>query len=240
MISPRMHLWALKLSAYEYDLVYRPGTTIPQADALSLPTGASPAIRPSAWRHNPYNATLGHVTCYLMWHSSRDKEGPCTLTSLLVDTKWLPNILWWWLSLTLLSTLHWVEPTWWLSIVGHPSGDSRSVPICNSYRITWRPSRDCTAKAVAHSRVWSPGIDKATEGSVKACADCMLSYHKPAKAPLHPWSRSPMVQTAHRLRHSNHGEDDFSYRGCSHQMDRRPCLFGVNIYYHYFWPEGLL
>ena len=43
------------------------------------------------------------------------------------------------------------------------------------------------AKAVARSLVWWPGIDKAIEGSVKACADCMLSPHKPAKAPLHPW-----------------------------------------------------
>ena len=47
MISPRMQRWALKLSAYEYDLVHRSGTTIPQVDALSrLPTGASPRDMP--------------------------------------------------------------------------------------------------------------------------------------------------------------------------------------------------
>ena len=43
MISLHMQWWALKLSAFEYDLVNHPGATIPQADVpCHLPTGASP------------------------------------------------------------------------------------------------------------------------------------------------------------------------------------------------------
>ena len=56
-ISLRMQQWALKLSAYEYDLVHRPGTTIPQTDALThLPTGASP-------RDVPVFGDTIHMTC---------------------------------------------------------------------------------------------------------------------------------------------------------------------------------
>ena len=43
------------------------------------------------------------------------------------------------------------------------------------------------AKAVARSLVWWSGIDKAIEDTTKACGDCMLGRHKPAKAPLHCW-----------------------------------------------------
>ena len=41
MLSPRMQRWALTLAAYEYQIIHRPGQSIPQADALSrLPVGA--------------------------------------------------------------------------------------------------------------------------------------------------------------------------------------------------------
>ena len=47
MISPRMQRWALKLSGFEYDLVYRPGPSIPEAEALSrLPPGPAPINMP--------------------------------------------------------------------------------------------------------------------------------------------------------------------------------------------------
>ena len=67
MISPRMQRWPLKLSAYEYDLVHRPGTTIPQADALSrLPTGASPRdiLVPGDTIHIMQHLDMSPVTSY--------------------------------------------------------------------------------------------------------------------------------------------------------------------------------
>lgn len=43
MLSPRMQRWALTLAAYEYQIIHRPGQSIPQADALSrLPVGGAP------------------------------------------------------------------------------------------------------------------------------------------------------------------------------------------------------
>ena len=47
MLSPRMQRWALTLAAYEYQIVHRPGSSIPQADALSrLPLGGAPTHVP--------------------------------------------------------------------------------------------------------------------------------------------------------------------------------------------------
>ena len=43
-------------------------------------------------------------------------------------------------------------------------------------------------KAVARSHLWWPGVDKAIESCVRACAACQVSRNLPAKAPLHPWA----------------------------------------------------
>ena len=43
MLLPRMQRWALTLAAYEYQIIHRPGQSIPQADALNrLPVGGAP------------------------------------------------------------------------------------------------------------------------------------------------------------------------------------------------------
>ncbi|RLJ22795.1 hypothetical protein DJ031_00245, partial [bacterium endosymbiont of Escarpia laminata] len=43
MLSPRMQRWALMLAAYQYQIVHKPGLSIPQADAHSrLPVGGAP------------------------------------------------------------------------------------------------------------------------------------------------------------------------------------------------------
>ena len=43
VLSSRMQRWALTLAAYEYQIIHRPGQSIPQADALSrLPVGGAP------------------------------------------------------------------------------------------------------------------------------------------------------------------------------------------------------
>ena len=47
MLSPRMQRWALTLAAYEYQIIHRPGLSIPQADALSrLPVANAPTLVP--------------------------------------------------------------------------------------------------------------------------------------------------------------------------------------------------
>ena len=64
MISPRMQCWALKLSSFEYDLVYRPGPSIPEADALShLPAGPAPINVPN--REIPYISCSTWI-CHLL------------------------------------------------------------------------------------------------------------------------------------------------------------------------------
>lgn len=42
-------------------------------------------------------------------------------------------------------------------------------------------------KALARSHVWWPTIDTQLEESVKSCSSCQESRNAPAKAPLHPW-----------------------------------------------------
>ena len=52
VLYPRMQHWALTLAAYEYQIVRRPGQSIPQADGLSrLPVGGAP-------RHVPVPADM--------------------------------------------------------------------------------------------------------------------------------------------------------------------------------------
>ena len=43
-------------------------------------------------------------------------------------------------------------------------------------------------KALAHSHVWWPELDREVEDRVKACMSCQAVKHAPAKAPLHPWA----------------------------------------------------
>ena len=43
-------------------------------------------------------------------------------------------------------------------------------------------------KALAHSHVWWPGLDRDVEECAKSCEACQSNKHSLSKAPLHPWA----------------------------------------------------
>ena len=188
MISPRMQRWALKLSSFEYDLVYRPGPSIPEADALSrLPAGPA-----------PINVPVPGDTIHIMQHMDMS---PITSTDVRKETARDP----------VLSQVYlWVQsgyPDVCNEDNLRPYFQRRSELSIHDGCLQWGARvvippvlQDkvptelheghhgvVRAKAVARSLFWWPSIDKAIEDSVKSCDACMLSRHKPPKAPLHPW-----------------------------------------------------
>ena len=188
MMSPRMQRWAFKLSSFEYDLVYRPGPSIPEADALSrLPAGPA-----------PINVPVPGDTIHIMQHMDMS---PVTFADVRKETARDP----------VLSQVYlWVQsgyPDVCNEDKLRPYFQRRSELSIHDGCFKWGARvvippvlQDKVlaelheghpgvvhAKAVARSLFWWPGIDKAIEDSVKSCDACMLSRHKPPKAPLHPW-----------------------------------------------------
>ena len=185
--SARLQRWAITLSAYHYQLQYKPGRHIAHADALSrLPYSdapiedetsecdsvfalfeATPVTVKGVRKQTERSATLSKVKAYLQSGAWPDE---CPDDSLLpyfrrknelsLDT----NVVMWGSRV--------VVPESFRSDVlkelhqGHP-GMSKM-------------------KALARSYVWWPGLDSEIEQKVKSCISCQQVAPLPAKAPLQP------------------------------------------------------
>lgn len=193
--SPRVVRWALKLSAYKYELVYKPGKELGHADALSrlpLPTDTialprpadiflleeayprllSPGVVAQATRNDP---VLGHVVLAVM-------KGE----SLPVVPEWSPFN-----TRSSELSLHEGCLLWGSRVVIPRSLQAQVLGVLHASHPGIEKS-----KMIARSHVWWSGIDNDIANSVKCCATCQTQHRAaqpfqqmPWPFPQRPWSR---------------------------------------------------
>nr|XP_037270564.1 uncharacterized protein K02A2.6-like [Rhipicephalus microplus] len=193
-VSPPVVRWALKLSAYKYELVYKPGKQLGHADALSrlpLPTDTTALPRPAeiflleeayprllppgvVAKATRNDILLSHVLVVLKGKS------------LPVGPEWNPfNIR----SSEL--GLHEGCLLWGSRVVIPKSLQAQVLGVLHASHPGIEKS-----KMIARSHVWWPGIDNDIANSVKSCATCQTQHRAaqpvqqtPWSFPQRPWSR---------------------------------------------------
>ncbi|XP_051545274.1 uncharacterized protein K02A2.6-like [Myxocyprinus asiaticus] len=187
IFSPRMLRWSLIIGAYDYELCYRPGKHMGNADALSrIPLLASDAVMPT-----PLEVLLLEMVPDAPMHAER-------IANLTLKDPVMSRVL------------HWVLHGWPADVM-----DSRFRPFFSRHHelsahkncLLWgsRVVVPCLArrevlamlhdahpgivhmKGLARSYVWWPGMDREVEETVKECKTCQKSRHAPPKAKVHPW-----------------------------------------------------
>jgi RNase H-like domain found in reverse transcriptase/Reverse transcriptase (RNA-dependent DNA polymerase)/Integrase zinc binding domain/Integrase core domain len=189
LIATRLHRWALFLSGFQYDIVYRNTTKHGNADALSrLPLPGSGSIDEHAeievkaiTSENPVSSELVRL------RTSRDP----LLSQVVRYTQegWPKN------KSTIEENLHpyfahhaelWINKgivMWGLRVV---LPGSLTQDVLKQLHST-HPGI-VKMKGLARQYVWWPGIDAAIEQAVHACTRCAEHRDNPAVAPLHPWA----------------------------------------------------
>ena len=188
MASSRIQRWALTLAAYQYNIRYKSGKTLNNADALSrLP-------RPITTAYVDAPAELTHLVCHL------------SSTSINAG-----SIKEWTAKDPLLSqVLRYIQTGW----PNHPLGEdfkpftSRKSELSTldgcilwGSRVVIPPQGRTLAlqelhethpgcskmKSLARNYIWWPKMDATIEDTVKQCQTCQESRPSPPSAPLHPW-----------------------------------------------------
>ena len=190
MVSPRVQIWALTLSVYNYDIEYKKGTDNANADALSrLPLPDQPSSIPMQQEIvlviNMIDSAASLVSAQdIRKETQRDP----TLSQVLQWTRW-----------------------GWPSKVNDRRFDayfSRKDEISiTDGCLTWGtrviiPAKCQDAvlcllhdthigmssmKTTGRSYVWWPGMDRDIEATVRSCPQCDKCQSSPALAELHPW-----------------------------------------------------
>ncbi|XP_056135203.1 uncharacterized protein K02A2.6-like, partial [Lampris incognitus] len=187
VLSPRMLRWSVLLGAYDYELCYRPGKQLANADALShLPLPAGMRETPP-----PMEVLLLEMA----------PEAPLNAKHIAALTRKDP---------VLSRVLRWVLHSWPMD-----TPDSRFKPFFTR-RHELSAHKDCLLwgshvvipnlareevlamlhdahpgivhmKGLGRSYAWWPGMDLAIEKTVKSCETCQRTRHAPPTAQLHPW-----------------------------------------------------
>ena len=188
MASARLQRWALLLSAYDYDIRYRPGKSHANADTFSrLPLSTTPIST------SPPGETVLLFECLSV--------APLTVTDIRRGTDRDPQLsrirtytLQGWPSSLTEGEL---QPYWrrrdeisvsdhillWGSrVIVPPKARERVLEVLHSTH----PGVS-RMKSLARSYVWWPSMDSDIEQRVKNCQLCQQHLNAPAKAPLHPW-----------------------------------------------------
>ena len=184
MASSRIQRWALTLSAYNYQMVFRPGKNQGNADGLSrLPLAEAPEEVP----------TPGDTI--LMLQAFSDMSSVVTATSIRRWTDKDPV-----LSVVRRMVLHgWRTQSgkqfkpyecrkselsgcilWGSRVVVPPPGRVPIIKILHD----GHPGVS-RMKSLARSVVWWPGLDAELEAKVKSCEACQVNSRSPPKSPLH-------------------------------------------------------
>ena len=188
MASARIQRWALTLSAYDYTLRYKAGSTHQNADALSrLPVNGSPETTPlpgdlvllleyidsspitthdiEMWtkRDPVLSKVLQHVQGG--WNDECDDETQRPYFRRRHELSTQDGIL-----------------LWGSRIVVPPQG--RNAILKQLHEGHPGMSR---IKQVARSFVWWPDVDSQLEETVKSCPQCQSNLKAPPPAPMNPW-----------------------------------------------------
>ena len=187
MAAARLQRWAVCLSAYSYDIQFRPTSKHQNADGLSrLPLHA-------------INAE-GSVSDPSIFNTRQLESLPVTAVQIASATRTDP----------ILSQVFTYAQKGWPSRASdqfHPFFIRKKELTVESGCILWgvrviipekyrqnllsELHRDhpgiTKMKAVARSYFWWPGLDKNIEELAKSCVECQAVKNSPQVAPLHPW-----------------------------------------------------
>ena len=191
MASARIQRWALSLAAYDYKIVYKPGSTHANTDMLSrLPLPQTPSeiripgetiLLMDMLQSTPVSAQqIKHWTdCDPIMSAVRSfvlKGWPDKMT----DPK--PEEIKPYVNRKPELSIHDGCLMWGNRVVVPPPGRTKLLEQLH----------DChpgmsRMKNLARSYVWWPSIDQNIEDTVKTCVPCQRARHLPPPAPLQPW-----------------------------------------------------
>ena len=187
MAAARLQRWALKLSAYQYQIEFRRTDEHSNADGLSR----LPLNRVSTTGHTPEPA---------VFNMHQIESLPVTATQLATATrtdsvlsKVYRNITKGWPRQIDKNLSSFVAKKDELTVEGGCVLWGTRVVVPEKWRekVLSELHRDHPGiwkmKGVARSYVWWPGLDKSIENLARSCQDCHAVKNSPPAAPLHPW-----------------------------------------------------
>lgn len=189
LVATRLHRWALFLSQFQFDVIYRKTQSHGNADALSrLPLPVSTPVDEDTDRLvKKITEDLPVTSTLVRKCTSRDKvlsqvirfvQNGWPSKQNLVPEEIRPYFLH-------REELHVEEGIvlWGLRVV---------IPVNLQKQVLSQLHEThpgmVRMKSLARQHVWWPHIDKQIEDCVKSCMDCCIHQDNPAVAPLHPWS----------------------------------------------------
>ena len=189
LAAARLQRWAILLSAYQYDIVYRDTKSHANADALS---------------RLPLHCLEEHTSCVgasYIFNMTQIESLPVTSSQLENATRYDP---------ILGKVLHYTRYGWPDIVPSElqPYFNRRNELTIESNCILWGirvviPNKFhkkvlnelheshmgiCKMKSLARSHVWWPAIDREIESLSKSCEACLAMKNTPVPAPLHPWA----------------------------------------------------
>ena len=183
--AARLQRWSLLLSAYNYDIEFRPTEAHGNADALSrLPLDRVPKQLSEAQVFNIHQIEVLPVTSKTI--RTATQRDPVLSRVLMYTRKGWPNPVPKLLQpyFSRLSELSVEEGCllWGMRVV-IPQSLKKTI-LAELHKEHLGVSR---MKALARSHVWWRGLDKDLEALAKSCQACLAIKQAPAVAPLHPW-----------------------------------------------------
>lgn len=188
MASARIQRWSLILGAYNYTIVYRPGTQIPHADAFSrlpIPTEPESVKQPGELTHLVHQLSTSIVTAQQIKHWT-ERDPLLSRVRRLVSAGWTvqePD--------SHLQPFH--NRRHELSIVdGCILWGSRVIIPQERREVILQQLHEChpgvtRMKSLARAYVWWPKIDSDIDSLVKTCDSCQQDRSMPHRSPIHPW-----------------------------------------------------
>ena len=187
MASARIQRWALTLSAYDYDIAFKPGAQHANADVLSrLPLPDHPPSVP-----------LPQETVFLM---ETLQMSPVTAKQIKFWTSHDPilskvrdRVLQGWVDTSDPKLLPYQRRKnelsiedgcilWGNRVVVPPPGQAKVMDTLHE----GHPGM-ARMKSLARCYVWWPSMDQELEQKVKECVHCQLMQNSPPQVPTHPW-----------------------------------------------------
>ena len=190
MAAARIQRWALRLSAYQYELKYRSGPKNTNADALSrLPVGCPPQKSDISFVPEEVINLIEHLdktpTTAAQIKQWTNNDPVLSRVRTLVETGWPDHV-----SEDLRSyhnrstelSVHDGCVLWGSRVVVPPQGRESVLQALHSAH-----PGGSRMKSFARCKVWWPGIDHDIELCTAKCSACQESRSRPAKVPLQPW-----------------------------------------------------
>lgn len=172
------------MSAYEYDIIFRPGKKNSNADALSrLPLKIEP-------RSTPIPCEVVHLMDQLSRRCSEnqtmDNESPGVSTS-VPNHAWIANHRARGQNQVIFYSQKRIECPGRLYVMGIESGDTSSDSSRRKSGHRY-PARDTSWYVKTRGYVWWPGMDKANEERARSYSTPWHIHQKvPPRASEHPW-----------------------------------------------------